>query len=108
MRTRFNTAAGALEDLDRAMGGRVVKLRMIGDRSSELAQSLTDLIVLFLFCLLSLSDTPARVEIGLHRSFVAFWFSWGITIDPLRNVFLGIVCKQAHCRTRSFLLDVLY
>ena len=22
----------------------------------------------------------------------------GITIDPLRNVFLGIVCKQAHCR----------
>ena len=47
VRTRSYTAAGALEDLDRAMGGWVVKLRMIGDRSSELAQSLTDLIVLF-------------------------------------------------------------
>jgi len=37
-----------------------------------------------------------RVEIGLHRSFVAFLVFMGITIDPLRNVFLGIVCKQAH------------
>ena len=47
VRTRSYTAAGALEHLDRAIGGWVVKLRMIGDRSSELAQSLTDLIVLY-------------------------------------------------------------
>jgi hypothetical protein len=52
----------------------VVELRMIGDRSSELAQSVTDLIVFLLFCSLSLSETLVRVEICLHRSFVPFWF----------------------------------
>ena len=105
VRTRSYTAAGALENLDRAMGGWVVKLRMIGDRSSELAQSLTDLIVLFFFNLSSFligytcacRDRPSSL-------FCCFLVFMGITIDPLRNVFLGIVCKQAHCRTPSSVL----
>ena len=85
----------------------MVELRMIGDRSSELAQSLTDLIVLFILSSFLIGyacacrDRPSSL-------FCCFLVFIGITIDPLRNVFLGIVCKQAHCRTRSFLLDVLF
>ena len=80
---------------------------MIGERSSELAQSVTDLIVLLLFCFLSFIVNACACDIGLHRSFVSFSLM-RITIDPLHNAFLGIVCEQAHCRTRSLLLAVFF